>query len=59
MRWLESITNSMNMSLSRFWETLKDREAWHAAVDGFSKDQVRLSDEQQQQHNGKSNLTPV
>ena len=59
MRWLESITNSMNMSLSRFWETLKDREARHAAVHGFSKDQVRLSDEQQQQHNGKSNLTPV
>ena len=45
MRWLNSITDSMNMSLSKLRETLKDREAWHAAVHKVTKSWTQLSDE--------------
>ena len=43
IRWLDGITDSVDMSLSKFWEMVKDREAWHSAVHGFTKSQKRLS----------------
>ena len=44
MRWLDSITGSMNMNLSKLWEIVEDRGAWHATVHGVAKTRTQLTD---------------
>ena len=50
MKWLDSITDSMDMNLSKLWETVEENRAWPAVTQGITKSRTQLRTEQQQQH---------